>query len=143
MSALFIAGLILSLGMFQATAIQFGMDQMVEASSDQISAFVHWYYWSMSFGIGTQTLVALGVLIIIGNCIISTDNIESRVTWESYAFLYPLVPVFVIQSVAALVSLIILLRFKGHLTIEPVGHNQFTMVYKVLKYAWQHKCLEN
>ena len=55
MSALFIAGVILSLGMFQATAIQFGIDQMVEASSHQISAFVHWYYWSMSFGIGTQT----------------------------------------------------------------------------------------
>ena len=88
--------------MFQATAIQFGMDQMVEASSDQISAFVHWYYWSMSFVIKTQTLVALGVFFIIGNCNISTDNIENRVTWQLYAFLYPLVPAFVIQSVAAL-----------------------------------------
>ena len=131
------------LACFKATAIQFGMDQMVEAYSDQISAFVHWYYWSMSFGVGTQMLVALGVLIIIGNCIISTDNIKNIVTWESCAFLYPLVPAFVIQSVSALVSLITLLRLKGHLTIEPVGHNQFTMVYKVLKYAWQHKCPEN
>ena len=30
-----------SLGMFEAVGIQFGMDQMVEASSDQISAFTH------------------------------------------------------------------------------------------------------
>ena len=37
-----------SLGMFEAVGIQFGMDQMVEASSDQISAFTHWYYWSMN-----------------------------------------------------------------------------------------------
>ena len=36
--------IILSLGMFDAVGIQFGMDQMVEASSDQISAFTHWYY---------------------------------------------------------------------------------------------------
>ena len=34
MLGLFLIGVILSLGMFQATAIQFGMDQMVEASSD-------------------------------------------------------------------------------------------------------------
>ena len=60
MLTLFVTGVILSLGMFQATAIQFGMDQMVAVSSDQINAFVHWSYWSMGFGIGTQTLVALG-----------------------------------------------------------------------------------
>ena len=43
--AVTISFVILSLGMFDAVGIQFGMDQMVEASSDQISAFTHWYYW--------------------------------------------------------------------------------------------------
>ena len=37
-SAFGICLIILSLGMFDAVGIQFGMDQMVEASSDQISA---------------------------------------------------------------------------------------------------------
>ena len=33
-------------------------------------------------------------------------------------------------------------KLKKHLTIEPAGNNPFTTVYKVLKYAWQHKCPE-
>ena len=142
MLGLFLTGVILSLGMFQATAIQFGMDQMVEASSDQVSSFVHWYYWSMSIGIGIQTLVALVTSIAIGNCIVSTDDVQNTHTWESYFLVNALVPATVIQHVACLVSFIILIRFKRHLTIEPAGHNQFTMVYKVLRYAWQHKCPE-
>ena len=37
---------LLSLGLFEANAIQFGMDQLLESSSDQLSSFIHWYYWS-------------------------------------------------------------------------------------------------
>ena len=43
--------IIISLGMFDAVGVQFGMDQMIEASSDQISAFTHWYYWSMNIAL--------------------------------------------------------------------------------------------
>ena len=32
------------LGMFESNAIQFGMDQMLEASSEQLSSFIHWYF---------------------------------------------------------------------------------------------------
>ena len=38
--------MLLSLGLFEANAIQFGMDQLLESSSDQLSSFIHWYYWS-------------------------------------------------------------------------------------------------
>ena len=31
-------------GMFESTVIQFGTDQMIEASSTQLSTFIHWYY---------------------------------------------------------------------------------------------------
>ena len=33
-------------GMYESNAIQFGMDQMLEASSEKLSSFIHWYYWS-------------------------------------------------------------------------------------------------
>ena len=36
---------LIAMGLFESTATQFGMDQMPEASSDQLSMFVHWYYW--------------------------------------------------------------------------------------------------
>ena len=42
--------MLLSLGMFEANAIQFGMDQLLESSSDQLSSFIHWYYWSSYAG---------------------------------------------------------------------------------------------
>ena len=41
---------IIAIGLFESTAIQFGMDQMLEASSDKLSTFIHWYYWSSKFG---------------------------------------------------------------------------------------------
>ena len=42
--------------MFVTTAIQFGMEQMVKASSDQLSTLIHWYYWSMSTSVGILAL---------------------------------------------------------------------------------------
>ena len=39
-----------ALGMFEATAIQFGMDQLLESPSCQLSNFIHWYYWSCNVG---------------------------------------------------------------------------------------------
>ena len=34
-----------SFGMIQANILQFGMDQLMEASCDKLIKFVHWYYW--------------------------------------------------------------------------------------------------
>ena len=42
----------LGLALSEANAIQFGTDQMPEASSSQLSAFVHWYFWSIFIGHG-------------------------------------------------------------------------------------------
>ena len=64
--------MIVSTGMFEANAIQFGMDQMLEASSDQLSTFIHWYYWSMSLSAGLLsgiTIAALGV-VMTGSCVL-------------------------------------------------------------------------
>ena len=33
-------------GIFQANALQFGIDQLQDASSEQLSSFVYWYIWS-------------------------------------------------------------------------------------------------
>ena len=41
---------LVAVGLFESTAIQFGMDQMLEAPSSKLSRFVHWYYWSCNIG---------------------------------------------------------------------------------------------
>ena len=45
LGAIFILIYTTGLGIFESNAIQFGMDQMLEASSEQLSSFVHWYFW--------------------------------------------------------------------------------------------------
>ena len=44
-----ITGLI-GFSMYESNAIQFGMDQMLEASSEQLSSFIHRYFWCVNVG---------------------------------------------------------------------------------------------
>ena len=41
---------IIGLGLFEANIIQFGLDQLLEAPTSKLIAFIHWYYWSQSVG---------------------------------------------------------------------------------------------
>ena len=49
-----IAGIfhMVGIGFFEANAIQFGLDQLLEAPTQQLSAYIHWYYmyWSQNVG---------------------------------------------------------------------------------------------
>ena len=47
------------LGVFEANAIQFGVDQLHFAPSDELSRFVHWYYWSTC---AFQEILVLGLM---------------------------------------------------------------------------------
>ena len=82
-----IAGLVLILalaivgkGMFESTAIQFGTDQMIEASSNQLSTFIHWYYWSLYIGNVCIDVIAAGIFGYLTHCQFSiTDSKYDRV----------------------------------------------------------------
>ena len=41
---------IAGLGLYEANAIQIGMNQMIEASSDQLSDFIQWYFLCLHVG---------------------------------------------------------------------------------------------
>ena len=58
---IFLVIAVATIGIFEANAVQFGMDQLMEASSTQLSSFIHWYYWSMHLG---QQLSFFGLIII-------------------------------------------------------------------------------
>ena len=40
----------LVLACFEANAIQFGLDQLLEAPTPKVFSFIHWYYWSQNVG---------------------------------------------------------------------------------------------
>ncbi len=92
--------------MFNANIIQFGMDQLHDAPSDQLSIFIHWYIWCfylaifisqlawkvtffdyneyfednlhLSIGIGLFVVISLSVLILLG---VSACIARSRNKW--------------------------------------------------------------
>ena len=51
LALLYVIPMIVGLGIFEAIAIQFGMDQLLEEPSEKISTFIHWYYWSIGVGV--------------------------------------------------------------------------------------------
>ena len=57
---------LIAIGLFESTAIQFGMDQMLEASSDKLSTFIHWYYWSSKLGkTGHRVYISYAVVTVL------------------------------------------------------------------------------
>ena len=143
---LFIIPMIVGLGIFEANAIQFGMDQLLEEPSEKISTFIHWYYWSIGMGVSLLTLPITTFLSvgIFTNCsVIDIHTYTNKTNDEEYYIRAPLMmSVVSLQVVMAGVSFIVLLRCKKHLTIEPAGNNPFVTVYRVLKYSWKHKVPE-
>ena len=130
-----------ALGMFEATAVQFGLDQMLEDSSYKLSRFIQWYYWGSKLGRLIICLVVSGTLIYLGNCHIQA----------SYPFRYRFVLVIgssasLIQGsqqvVCVIVGIWFLVYYQKHFNIDQIGSSPWKLVYQVLKYAWQHKCPE-
>ena len=141
-----IIGLI-GIGLFESTAVQFGMDQMLEASSNRLSIFIHWYYWSSNVGHLIILYVIFGVKIYFGSCTITTKNHSSNSnTISSYQITIAATTVLVlgcIQLVTSCIGLCVMICCKRHLNIDRTGEHPLKLIYQVLKYAWKHKCPEN
>ena len=138
---------LIGMGFFESTAIQFGMDQMLEASSDQLSRFIHWYYWSSNIGPAVFFLLEVGTFGFFSLC---TRNLQSLhpqnlLSSESTHVVYCTV-LFIIASlqlVCTCVGLCLLVYYKKHFNIDRTGEHPLKLIYQVLKYAWEHKCPEN
>ena len=121
-SIMVLAAIVFTLGFsaFLVNAIPFGTDQMPDASTEELSAFVYWFVWSSAFG---------DVIAIIAGLIPACTHlhvIEANV-------LQSLIPV-ALSSLSFCCDFL----FKGWLTIEPVGPNPFKLVLRV-QFAVTHK----
>ena len=112
---LFLLPLALGYGGFQANVIQFGVDQLHDASSMEIKTFIAWYSWTVSSSI---TILSTAYLYVS----------------EEYRLL---VSLLMCLKLTLAVSLGIL--FHNVLIKEPVAQNPFKTVYGVIKYALKHK----
>ena len=100
-------------------AIPFGIDQMLGASSEEITAFIHWFVWAMYAGL------ASGYMINLLPCT-SMENDQASLVSMLFA--------------VAVSSLALCLDFlcQNWLVIEPVSQNPLKSIYSVLKYAATH-----
>ena len=105
------------LAAFQANVIPFGLDQMPDGSTEEVSAFIHWYY-------GIRNILA--GMIPLGACYISRFELTS---------------VMVSLSEVVCITFALLLCFccNRHFIIEPKSRNPFQLVHRVLKFALKNK----
>ena len=130
--------MIVGKGMFESTVIQFGTDQMIEASSNHFSTFIHWYYWSLYIGSVCINVIFIGMAQYFSQCKINITSIhDNRIDM----LLYLLIVICSIQCILCSITLLLLYlkKFKNYLNIEPVGINPVNQIIDVLKYAYHHK----
>ncbi len=106
---------------FLSNSVQFGVDQMPDASANEVSTFIFWYIFAQNLGIWCTKSLS----IVIPSCLL--DPGDSEVILEM------LIPVVYIAFALCLNFL-----FKNVLVIEPQTSNPFKLIYGVLKYAATH-----
>ena len=100
---------------FQANIIQFGVDQLYDASSGEIKTFVMWYTWG----------------ILNSGLVVNTISMYASDKFKILASL--------LMCLNLTVAVSLNLIFKNVLIIEPVTRNPFKLVYDVIKYAVKNK----
>ena len=134
---------VIGLGLFQANAIQFGLDQLLEAPTPKLIAFIHWYYWAQNVGslimfyATSSGFILTEEIDLIANATISRSLSKSVSTTVIFMSL-------IITTIIILTTIVI--RFytaKKYLYIQKAGLNPFKNIYKVLKYSWKHKVPEH
>ena len=106
------------LGVFEANAIQFGTDQLQFASNNELSKFVHWYFWT-SFAVQYS--------------FVSLASLSGELSIAVF-------PMFLVAIIGAVVIFVLICCWHHHLFTEPVGHtNPVKLIIKVMNFVMQHK----
>ena len=116
----FIIGLLgksISLAGIRVNLIPFGVDQMGAASSDELSSYFHWYYWSRN----------VGLFIAYGVGILGMPTLVVNYHTVIVALLIPCIA-------AAAGTVINICGYTWFVKREKVG-NPLLVIYRVLSYA--------
>ncbi len=114
--------------LFLVTAVPFGLDQMPDASGDQIKAFIHWYSWSFIAGLFAVPLLQDTIIFCMG--LIHTFDSEYEIAFLLCSLL---------NTVLLSATLCSNFLLRGWLTIEPEGSNPLKPFCGILKFAAKHK----
>ena len=107
--------LFFSLGGLQINIIQFGVDQIPDASSTDLIAFSNWYVWVRCIG--------YIIAVFSVNCVS-----------EKYTVVAEL-----LLPVCTTLALCLDYNFNHWLIKEPTSENPLKLIYRVMHYAWKNK----
>ena len=116
---------------FIINGIQFGMDQLHDSPTEDSILYVHWYVW-INYTCSLISQIAWNFLLYDGY---NVNYIESvRIVGLSTV-------IFIIFTILFLltVSLCVVHYRKVWFFLEPAGVNPYKLVYRVIKFAYQHK----
>ena len=130
-----ITGLI-GFSMYESNAIQFGMDQMLEASSEQLSSFIHWYFWCVNVGPLITYYVILSVYLVFTKCIVKVDQNHDDI---SYLFGEIFLPIVCVQLALSLCGIIFMFLIPRWFNINQASKKPLKIIFGVLNYSLKHK----
>ena len=135
LSAVLIPGLaviIVGVSLFEANALQFGLDQLLEAPTVKMVAFIHWCYWGQNVG----ELIIFYVSTCPKTIVAMFSNKD--------ILLIVLSAILALLAIVYSATLVLYCVFKKHFYILKAGlNNPFKNTYEVLKYSWKHKAPEH
>ena len=114
-----------SIVVFSASVIQFGIDQLRDAPTEDSVTYINWYVWTYYLGV-TMWKVSWG--ISFSNC-------------DAYSFIGLVLP-FIIPVGAFIILGVSLCfaRYKRHwFLIDSESRNPYKLVYQVIMFAVKHK----
>ena len=116
---------------FIINGIQFGMDQLHDSLTEDSILFIYWYVW-IYYTCSLSSQIDWNFLLYDRYYIDYTDII--RTLGLSFASLILISTVFLLT-----VSLCVIYYRKVWFLLEPAGVNPYKLVYRVVKFAYQHK----
>ena len=119
-SFLFVALFVLGIGVFQSNAVQFGLDQRPDASSEELSLFLHWFVWTEYIG----DLFPHGITTI-SYCL--SLHFNNGIGFSTLFYL-----------TLSTVGLTLACCKRRWFNCENVAGNPYRNVYRVLKFAAKH-----
>ena len=123
-----LAIVVIGIAGYGANFIQFGLDQLLEAPSQDQALFVHWAKWCYDF---LSTVILLMLDLHSRTCKISSD-VNLKWVWVKICLILFIVSVLLIS--------IIFSCWKRHwFYTESRRDNPYKVVAKVLSFAWNHK----
>ena len=128
-----------SVCMFEANAIQFGMDQMFEASSKQLSSFIRWYFWCAHIGATLMIYLVIGVCLYGFNCKVNSIHFET-IFDDIFVFICWIALLSsCIQLPVSIIGIIACVYYKRKFSIQQASRKPLRLIYSVLKYSYNHK----